>query len=62
VTADPSEDVEREEHPFTAGRIASRYNHSGNLDIPQKPTNQRSQGLNQHPKVHMVRSIVSAAY
>jgi hypothetical protein len=30
VTADAGEDVEREEHSFIAGRIASWYKHSGN--------------------------------
>jgi hypothetical protein len=30
VTADAGEDVEKEEHSFIAGGIASRYNHSGN--------------------------------
>jgi hypothetical protein len=30
VTADAGKDVEKEEHSFIAGRIASRYNHSGN--------------------------------
>jgi hypothetical protein len=30
VTADASEDVEKEEHPFIAYGIASWYKHSGN--------------------------------
>jgi hypothetical protein len=30
VTADAGEDVEKEEHSFIAGGIASLYNHSGN--------------------------------
>jgi hypothetical protein len=30
VTADPSEDVEKEEHSSIAGGIASWYNHSEN--------------------------------
>jgi hypothetical protein len=30
VTADAEEDVEKEEHSFIAGGIASLYNHSGN--------------------------------
>jgi hypothetical protein len=30
VTADPSEDVEKEKHSSIAGRIANFYNHSGN--------------------------------
>jgi hypothetical protein len=30
VTADVVEDVEKEEHSFTAGEIASWYNYSGN--------------------------------
>jgi hypothetical protein len=31
VTADAGEDVEKEEHSSIVGRIASWYNHSGNL-------------------------------
>jgi hypothetical protein len=31
VTADVGEDVEKEEHSFNAGGIASLYNNSGNL-------------------------------
>jgi hypothetical protein len=30
VTVDGSEDVEKEEHSFIAGEIASWYNHFGN--------------------------------
>jgi hypothetical protein len=30
VTADDGEDVEKEEHSFIVGGIASLYNHSGN--------------------------------
>ena len=30
VTADAGEDVEKEEHSFIVGGIASLYNHSGN--------------------------------
>jgi hypothetical protein len=30
VTADAGEDVEKEEHSFIAGGIASWYNHTGN--------------------------------
>jgi hypothetical protein len=30
VTADAGEDMEKEEHSFIAGGIASWYNHSGN--------------------------------
>jgi len=30
VTADVGKDVEKEEHSFLVGRIASWYNHSGN--------------------------------
>jgi len=30
MTTDAAEDVEKEEHSSTVGRIASLYNHSGN--------------------------------
>jgi hypothetical protein len=33
VTADAGEDVEKEEHSFIVGGIASLYNHSGNFVI-----------------------------